>query len=503
MNDVGGVAAAPSSTAQGIEPLAAPGPSESANRLHRLRVLVAIASFGEKNLEHLRTIIRDYRNMAFDADIVVNSEAPKDLGPGVKVIVGFPARSPHSLPFAHKRLFAENVDRYDLFIYTEDDIGVREKSIQAYLQATAELAPDEIAGHLRYELGSDGTVHLPDVHGPFHWKPESVRRRGNHVVAEFTNEHAGFYILTQAQLRRAIASGGYLRGPRDGRYGMLETGATDPYTSCGFRKVIAISTFDDFLIHHMPNRYVGIMGIPLAAFKEQMEALASIQRGDYPATRLCEVEPKILQRNWSKSYYERPADELLRMLPDDPVTTLSVGCGWGETERALTRRGSRVTALPLDSVIGAWVAGHHKIEVVSGTLAECCERLTGRHFGCVLVSNLLHLVPDPMATLRDYSAFVEDGGALIVSGYNFNYLPHLLRRRVGVGDYRKLNDFEQSGVAPIGIAAVKQGLKRAGFRIECVRWFDDVLTPQRLPRLRRWTGQVANRNWIIKARRFA
>ena len=120
-----------------VEPSPALGASSSLQNLHRVRVLVAIASFGEKNLEFLRKIICDYRSMAMDVHLVVNSEAPKNLDAGVRVIVGFPGRNPHSLPFAHKRIFVENIDRYDLFVYSEDDIGVKEQSIYAFLRATA------------------------------------------------------------------------------------------------------------------------------------------------------------------------------------------------------------------------------------------------------------------------------------------------------------------------------------------------------------------------------
>lgn len=499
MKDIRKALDIPLRPASEVEHSSAPGASSSLQNLHRVRVLVAIASFGGKNLEFLRKIIGDYRSMAMDVHLVVNSEAPKNLDAGVKVVVGFPGQHPHSLPFAHKRIFVENIDQYDLFVYSEDDIGVKEQSIHAFLRATAALKPDEIAGYVRYEIGPDGTVSLPDVHGQFHWKPESVRRRGSYTVAEFTNEHAGFYILTQAQLRRAIASGEYLRGPYEGRYGMLETAATDPYTCCGFRKVICVSAFEEFLIHHMPNRYVGVMGISLTAFKEQIQTLMDIQNGIYRAARLCEVEPKVLQRHWSKSYYENPDQEFLRMVPKDAATILSVGCGWGATEAKLKLRGSQVTALPLDSVIGASVA-RQEIEVVSGTLAECFRSLGGRRFDCVLMSNLLHLLPEPWSVLREYASFVGNGGVFIIAGYNFDFLPHLLKRLLGIGDYRKLRDFNQSGVHPQGITRVKRELQCAGFQVECLRWFE-AFPPKPLPHLRHWPGQLTKRNWIIKARR--
>lgn len=475
------------------------GERSSLQNLHRVRVLVVIASFGEKNLEFLKKIIRDYRGMAMDVHLVVNSEAPKGYDLGVEVVVGLPGRNPHSLPFAHKRIFAENIDRYDLFIYSEDDIGVTEQTIHAFLRVAADLEPDEIAGHVRYELGQDGTVYLPDVHGPFHWKPDSMRCRGSYTVAEFTNEHAGFYIMTQAQLRRAIASGKYLRAPYESRYSMLETAATDPYTCCGFRKVICISALEEFLIHHMPNRYVGVMGIPLAAVKEQIQTLEMIQDGRYQSARLCEVEPKILQRNWSKSYYEEPDQELLRMVPSDAATILSIGCGWGATEVMLTKRGSHVTALPLDSVIGASVA-RQGIEVINGTLAECLRCLNGRTFDCVLMSNLLHLLQDPWSVLRECNKLVRNDGVLILSGYNFDFLPHLLKRQLGLGDYRRLDDYDQSGVSPQGISSVKWVLQYAGFSIESTHWFNPFV-PKRLPYLRHWPGRLVKRNWTIRARR--
>src|SRR5208337_3441409 len=111
----------------------------------------------------------------------------------------------------------------------------------AFLTVTAELGPEEIAGFLRYEVDDEGRKSMDEVFGYYRWKPESVEKRGNYVIAQFTNEHAGLYMLTKAQLKRAIASGGFLRDPYEGRYGLPETAATDPYCCCGFRKVICVS----------------------------------------------------------------------------------------------------------------------------------------------------------------------------------------------------------------------------------------------------------------------
>src|SRR5581483_7258110 len=89
----------------------------------RLRLLVAIASYGEKNLPFLRQVIQTYYGMDFDVRVVVFSNCPKDLDTEVDVVVGLPTKNPWSLPFAHKEFFRKHVENYDLFAYSEDDRG--------------------------------------------------------------------------------------------------------------------------------------------------------------------------------------------------------------------------------------------------------------------------------------------------------------------------------------------------------------------------------------------
>lgn len=461
----------------------------------RLRLLAAIASYGNKNIEFLKRIIRTYRSMDMDVAIFVLSEAPKDLGPAVNVLVGLPSRNPWSLPFGHKRIFADNVDRYDLFAYSEDDMEVTEANIHAFLRITPELEHDEIAGFLRYEITPSGISSFPEAHGSFHWKVETVRGRGPNVIAEFSNEHAAFYLLTQAQLRRAIASGGFLREPYESRYDMLCTAATDPYTSCGFRKVICISALNEFVIHHLPNRYVGQLGLPISSFAEQVQTLIDIQRGSHPGRTLCSTESKILHGRWSKSYYEEPCDQLLRLVPKDAKTVLSVGCGWGATEVELKKRGIAVTALPLDSVIGM-AASRRGIEVIYGEVEESLKELGGRKFQIVLVTSLLHLLPEPLRFLDDCLELIDHGGELLISGVNFDYLPILVRRVLRFGEYRKLASFAESGINVVGVRTVVRRIERAGLRVISMQTSSPTKATKLIPG-RRWL----TRDWIIQARK--
>jgi len=465
----------------------------------RLRFLVAIASYGVKNDAFLRRIIQKYQSMPMEVDVVVLSEAPKNLGPTVKVIVGLPSSNPWSLPFGHKKLFAENLERYDLFAYSEDDMEVTEQNIQAFLQATSALNADEIAGFLRYEINSSGIWSLPEAHWTYHWKPESIARRNGYTIGEFTNEHAAFYLLTQAQLRKAIASGGFLRDPCEGHYDMLCTAATDPYTNCGFRKVICLSALEDFLIHHLPNRYVGQLGLPLSTFKEQIKTLEAIAAGTHPASTLCGVESKVIHGRWSKSYYEKPAEELVKMVPADAKTVLSIGCGWGTMENVLKQRGAKVTALPLDSVIGA-AAARLGIEVIYGSWEECQKKLEGQKFDCVLMANLLYLFPNPRKILRQCARFVAKDGTLLVGGPNFGRIPILIKRALGRWDYRKLRTFAESGISVIGPAALAKDIGNSGTQAVRIRWCSKTQPEGEGGSLRMALGRFWAESWILQAR---
>jgi 2-polyprenyl-3-methyl-5-hydroxy-6-metoxy-1,4-benzoquinol methylase len=439
-----------------------------------------------------------------EVHVTVLSEAPKDPGPGVEVVVGLPSKDPWSLPFAHKKIFTENVDRYDLFVYSEDDIEATEHNISAFLRLTSVLRENEIAGFQLYETDLAGKASLPGVHGPFHWKLDSVRQRGDRLVAEFTNEHSAFYMVTRAQLKRAIASGGFVCAPHRGRFDMLCSAGTDIYTNCGFTKVMCLSAIEDFLLHHLPNRYAGRVGLSLDLFKMQIQALIKVWDGTHPASTLCGVETKFTQRRWSKIYYKEPDQELVNMIPLGVKTILSIGCGWGAVEEKLLERGAKITALPLDSVIGA-MASRLGIDMVYRNLEEGLNTLSGKEFDCILITDILHLQPNPWEVLEKCTQLVASGGVLVIQSHNFNYLPVWFRRTFGVGEMRKLKNFSEGGVTAFGLSAVERQLQAIGFQVSGECWFNRPRFNNAPPRnhfgIRKFLGRLMAEDWILQARK--
>lgn len=421
-----------------------------------MKILTAIANYGIKNKDYLNTLLREYHSMHYDIDIIVLSDIPKEVGNGVEIVVGLPAKNPWSLPFSHKKIFAERVNNYDLFIYTEDDILITEKNIKAFLEAVQILPKDEIPGFMRFEVDfsnqGDAASWFPDVHGHFHWMPDSVKAREGYIFASFTNEHSACYMLTKEQLKKAIESGGFVVGPHEGRYDLLCTAATDPYTQCGFTKVICISRLDDFLVHHLSNKHAGKVGLRSDDFKKQVETLLLNNKD---RKQLIKTETK-----WSKSYYEPRRDDILSLIPNEAKDVLSVGCSIGLTEAALVEKGIRVVGVPLDSVI-AVCAESKGIKVTIPDFDESIKTLSNKRFDCIIFSEILQSVSNPVEVLSRYSRLLASDGVIIIGVPNFSYFKRwkdLLSNRFSK------RDFDRSGFHFTTEKTIRGWLKEAGIK---------------------------------------
>lgn len=393
----------------------------------RPRVLVAIASYGSSNDRHLERIVSECRSMALAVDVVVLSNIDKRAALGTECIVGLPARDPWSLPFAHKKLFAERCERYDLFIYSEDDILITERNIRAWLNVTSMLPQNEIAGFMRVEFGKDGARNYPDVHAHFHWDPSSVRRRGDYVLAHFTNEHAACFVLTREQLRGALRSGCFDVAPHQGKYDLACSAATDPYTQCGLTKLIPVSHLEDFTVHHMSNKYVGRVGITEEEFNRQTNVLLQIAQQACRPQPLLAPETKLWRGAFSKDYYEPAMQHVMRLIPSGARSVLSIGCGSGATETCLIQKGISVAAIPLDPVIGR-SAAEKGIEIIGGNFTTARARLEGRRFDCILMLNVLHLIRKPVEILFSFGDLLARDAPIIIQSPNMSSVPAIWRQ---------------------------------------------------------------------------
>src|ERR1700690_1456276 len=133
-------------------------------------------------------------------------------------------------------------------------------------------------------------------------------------------------------------------------------------------------------------------------------------------------------------------------------------------------------------------------------MEECFSRLGERDFDCVLITDLLHLLPHPWQVLDQCCRFVGKAGTLVISGPNFNSLRILGKRALNIGDYRKLSSFAQSGVQTLGANATTRQLTNAGWEIVATQSFNRT-PPRKLAGLQRRLGRLTAENWALAARR--
>jgi SAM-dependent methyltransferase len=454
------------------------------------RILVGIANHGTKNRKYLDQLFSAYRAMSHDVDFVIFSDAPKDLGPDVEVRVGAPSPNPWSLPFASRTLFAERADEYDLFIYTEDDTLIEQAHIDAFLAVDAVLPPDCIPGFMRYELDPAGNRSFCTVHTGYHWVPESVQRHGDLAFAEFTNPHSACHVLTRDHLRRALRSGGFLVPPHEGRFDMLATAASDPYTQCGLTRLLCVSRIDDFLLHHLPNVYLGRFGIDAKAFYAQAHAIERMAAAGTPGGSLFDGVTKLDADLWDKRYYGEPDPIVVEEL-GHPASVLSIGTTSGELENVLAAGGARVLAVPIDDIVGA-AAATGDVEVLPADLNEALTKVDGQRFEAIALVDVLAHVPDPAGLLVRLAPLLAAGGRLVATSPNFRH--HRLRHRINKGpDPAADGDFASRGLHLTTPETVAGWLAVAGLEVASERYSvgdGKVKQAQRLTRGRvdQWLG---------------
>jgi 2-polyprenyl-3-methyl-5-hydroxy-6-metoxy-1,4-benzoquinol methylase len=409
-------------------------------------------------------LLDEYRKMSFDIDIFLLSEAPKGYDANIVELVGLPTADPWSLPFLHRELFIKRVNQYDLFIYSEDDTLIREENLSAYMQASAQLPENILPGFVRFEVHANGDLNFPDIHAAVHWQVDSVGKAGSYVYASLTNDHSACYVLTQAQLMRAIASGGYTTQPHSGRYDMLCAAATDPYTQCGFQRVICLSHIRDFELHHLPNAYLDRMGISEMEYRSQVESLLEISTGARKAEILLKAKKSLATPVWDCNYYEDVPSDLLAYIPKEAQRLLSVGCGSGATEMKLMGQDKTVKAIPLDSVI-AGVAVRRGVNVLSANIDAALRELGEERFDVILIREVLQHVDDPIRMLRKLRRHLTVNGQLVGSVPNLS----ATRRRVGRvlranGKWKALGgQYSQSLLHCTSKRLIEQWLESAGY----------------------------------------
>ncbi|MEQ8384550.1 MAG: class I SAM-dependent methyltransferase [Coleofasciculus sp. A1-SPW-01] len=443
-----------------------------------MKILIAIANYGTKNDKYLHQVLEQYHLLPYQKTIIVHTNVTKDLGDDVKVEVGLPTPDPRSLVWSHRRLFVENADRYDLYIYTEDDTPLLPDNLDYYLKVNKYLPDNYVPGFLRYELGSSGRVSFPDIMGSYHWYPDSVKSFDSYTFAELSNKHSALYVLTRSQLQTAIHSGNYALLPHRSRYDIMASAASDLFHNCGLTKVICISHIDKFLLHHLSNKYVERFGLSKEDLEAQVKALMEVKSGSLSKSSLFNTETKLL-KGYNKHYYSK-CEQIVNSVSAKSKKVLSVGCGIGKTEAALVERGHQVVAIPLDEVV-AVPARSRGIATVESDFEKALASLSKQRFDCIVFEDVLAHLHDPTIILTRFVNLLNDQGQIMATFLNTKYDKFTDESFEPLDQTLKgVYDFETLGLHLTSEQMVRSWFHQSGLKVQSVAYYNFLNRQRRI-----------------------
>lgn len=302
----------------------------SFSSLDEIRILIAVVAYDLQQLSYIDVLVDSFRDMCecgAQLEVVIYTtvfEWPTGImqmlhdrttcrhvhGQFKLVMMPMPSTLGLNLVRLHRGYFYENLDRFDVFIYTEADHHIRPTHVLAYLAETSKLREtlgedrftDYSIGFLRYEIKPDPTDQsLGHYYFEHHWQVDSpasfVSRHVLHVpgiVDEDDGEvyyyfngaapfHQGMYMATKDQLEawsdrqspNCRFNDTSIFSDSDGmiREKISSLHLFDPH-GCNVTQLVPTRHYQDFLIHHMADKYVHLESLP---WKPQLvEDIASL-----------------------------------------------------------------------------------------------------------------------------------------------------------------------------------------------------------------------------------
>jgi len=233
-----------------------------------MKILVSIATYGIKNMDYLNTIIDNYKSYKnYDIDIVVHGTHPLK-----RQDINFNKyENPKNTVYYHRKEFFEKQNQYDYFLFSEDDILIKEETIDTYIKYDNKLPINYCLGFIRFENTPEKIDYLIDlwtnVPGYYYIANNSTNIKNNNYFMT-TNPFQSCYILSKEKLKYTIENSNYLISADNAITDIIETASAGIFTNWStgtgvINKVITknIEDLNNCFIHHMPNIHCNPPGI--------------------------------------------------------------------------------------------------------------------------------------------------------------------------------------------------------------------------------------------------
>ena len=219
------------------------------------KILAVLVNYGDDQLKYLQQVVNSLKSFKkYDVTVMVNSNIPLDID-NIDHVNVIELDDYQLLPLTCKSVLWHYRDKFDIFMFGENDHLFLEHHIDKYLEYNSILPNNRIAGLIQYEENETGKYY-PAYHAHYDWDYNSVEEYEGKKFAHFTNIHQATFIITKEQLLRIGEQYDFTQFFAPSHYSRKCKVNTDIYQFCGMKKLICISEFEDNLIHHLPNVYI-------------------------------------------------------------------------------------------------------------------------------------------------------------------------------------------------------------------------------------------------------
>jgi hypothetical protein len=226
--------------------------------VERKSVLVSIVNYGEEQLEYLQKVVDSIKSFKkYDTTVLITSNVNLDgvihSADHFVYITELPTWE--LLPLMARRVLVNYRNKFDYYLYTENDHLWQEHHVDNYIRYESILPVNYISGLIQYE--TDGVQnYYPAYHAHYDWDYNSVEEFGGLKFAQFTNQHQASFLISNDKFETINNNFNLNEFYSQDQYSIKCKVNTEIYKYSRYKKVICISEFDDNLIHHLPNVYI-------------------------------------------------------------------------------------------------------------------------------------------------------------------------------------------------------------------------------------------------------
>lgn len=221
------------------------------------KIIVFIPSFGKKNILFLKNTINTLLKFKkYDVSIILYTTEEYNLNTSKIEIKKYSIGIEKYLVHEYKKDLIEQEDNYDIFLYIEDDILVKEENIDSFLEENEKIPSNYIIGFLRYEIKNDVEYfnELSKIN-TFHGTKLSYLVINDKKYFKIPNVHQASFILEKRNLSHLI---------KDKKFTVyfkytLEDAASNffagiwPGSENGLKKIYPVDGFEKLMVYHQPN----------------------------------------------------------------------------------------------------------------------------------------------------------------------------------------------------------------------------------------------------------